>query len=288
MEFIIPKIEEEYLRTLRLVPEEPLVGVNYISIKDAVKAHYLIADYFINEGEETICGVKDYNILGSAIGRQYTGFGISMKWKTPHEICATLFYGLIKNHAFHDANKRTALLVLLYQLHRFGLTVDAPQKEFEDLAVNIASDNYDKYKRFKNFKGVSDAEIRFIADFLRRFTRKVDNRYYQITYQEFDGLLKKHGCYLSAPTGNFINVYKKVEEKSFLGLRTKVIHKRVHQIGFPGWKKQVNIKALKETLKACKLTIEYGVDSQSFFFGADSLNALIDEYSGPLKRLKNK
>lgn len=288
MDFTLPKIEEEYLRTVGRIEDDPFSDILLISYKDVIKAHYLIADYFINEGEETICGIKDFNILGSALGRQITGFGTYQKWTKTEEICATLFYGLIKNHAFHDANKRTALLVLLYQLHRQGRTIDVKQKEFEALAVAIAANKLSKYKRFENFKKHPDAEVLFIADFIRRSTRSIDKKYYTITFREFDVLLRKHGYFLEDATGNYINVFKVVKETSLLGLSTKYSHKKIFQIGFPGWKKQIGPKALKETLKACELTDEHGIDSQTFFFGADSLNALIDEYRGPLKRLKDK
>jgi len=288
METLIPQLKEEYERTISQIVDDPFIGNGLINYIDVIKAHYLIADYFMNEGEETICGVKDFNILGSALGRQITGFGTYKKWTKPEEICATLFFGLIKDHAFHDANKRTALLILLYQLNRIGRTVNVKQKEFEDLAVDIAASDYSRYKRYKNFVKTQDPEVLFIADFIKKKTREIDKRYYPITFQEFDRLLRKHGCYLEDATGNYINVIKYVKEKGFLGFGSRSVPKVVFQIGFPGWKKQVNPKALKETLKACELTDDYGIDSQSFFFDADPLSALIDEYRGPLKRLKDK
>ncbi|MFM2283048.1 MAG: hypothetical protein RL222_552, partial [Bacteroidota bacterium] len=226
--------------------------------------------------------------LGSSLGRQITGFGNWQKWKKFEEICATLFFGLIKNHSFHYANKRTALLILLYQLHKYGRTIDVRQKEFENLAVEIASNAYEKERKYKSYKKHHDAEVLYIADFIKRNTREIDKKYYPITFREFDNLLRKHGCYLEDATGNYINVIKIVREKKFLGFSSKEVPKKIFQIGFPGWKRQVNHKALKETLKACELTDEFGIDSKAFFFGGDSLNVLIDEYRGPLKRLKDR
>ena len=56
-----------------------------------------------------LIGVRDLNLLGSAIGRQSASFGGKTKYTNPVDICATLFYGLVKNHSFSDGNKRTAL-----------------------------------------------------------------------------------------------------------------------------------------------------------------------------------
>lgn len=286
---MIKQLQEECDRHLRMVSDDHFAkDRKLICYNDVIKAHYLIADYFMNEGEEIICGIKDMNILGSSLGRQITGFGSVVKWKTPEEKCATLFFGLIKNHPFHDANKRTALLTLLYHLHKLDRVVDAPQKEFENLAVNVASDSYGNYVRFGRFEGDDDKEVNFIADFIRKNTRKNDHTTYRITYHDFNTLLNKFEVYLENPKNNYIDVIQIRRYKWLYGLKTGQEPKKILRIGFPGWKRQVNPKAMKEVLKAAKLTIEHGVDSQTFFKGAEPIGALIDEYSGPLKRLKDR
>lgn|GEM_PF-5293155 len=60
------------------------------------------------------------------------------------------------------------------------------------------------------------------------------------------------------------------------------------QVGFPGWKKQIGLKAAKEILKKCDLTIENGYDIQSFLHGNESMYRLIQDYEVPLRRLKDK
>lgn len=232
-------------------------------------------------------GVKNYNQLGSTLGRQIAGYGGKLKWSKWEEISATLFYGLIKNHAFHDANKRTALLTLLYQLLKFGRTPDCNQKDLDMLALRVASDKLNLYYDYKKYKKNDDPEIQFLAYFLRRNSREIDKRYYPVTYQEFNRLLNKHEVYLENPYRNHIDVIQYKEERGFLGAKRKKSVK-ILQIGFPSWKTQIGSKAQREVLKAAKLTAEYGFDSQVFFKGAEPLDALIDQYSDPLKRLKDK
>ncbi|WP_413531827.1 type II toxin-antitoxin system death-on-curing family toxin [Empedobacter brevis] len=288
MDEILPELKKEYDRAIEKIDDSEFQSRNLISFSDVIKSHYLIADFFMKDGEQTICGVKDINLLGSALGRQTTGFNGQLKWKKEEEICATLFYGIIKNHAFHDANKRTALLTLIYHLHRLGRTITDKQKVFEDLAVNIAENNLEKYPIYKKkFKHLDDAEILFIADFLKKKTRKIDKRYYPITYREFDKLLKKHNCYIDVLNGGFANIMKPVVVKRFLK-KDKIEYKSAIQIGFNGWDKKINLKAVKESLKACNLTDEYGIDSQSFYNGVEPLHSLINEYQGPLRRLKDR
>lgn len=232
----------------------------------------------------------DFNLLGSALGRQTTGFGGKSKWTTYDHKCATLFYGIAKNHSFHDANKRTALLTLIYQLIKYGRNITCGQRDLDLLAVRTAADKLKDYKEYRKFIKMPDAEIEFLAYFIRRNTREIDKKYYPVTYQEFNRLLNKHDIYLDNPSGNYIDVIKKEEvvKKGLFSTKKEMQHKKIFQIGFPGWKSQVGLKAQKEVLKAAHLTAEYGFDSQVFFKDAEPLEALIDQYSEPLKRLKDK
>ncbi len=273
--------------------------IKYIEYEEVLRAHYLIADYFQEQGEQVICGVKDHNLLCSAIGRQTTGFAGKTKWNTMEEVCATLFYGIVKNHSFHDCNKRTGLLVLIYQLYKNGRTFTIRQRDLDRLAINVASNRlFEKkkgiflYKEAKKIEKLDDKEICLLAHLIHKYSRPIDKRFYTITYQEFNRLLNKHNVFLENPSGNFIDVIK-IEDKrvgGFLGIggKTEQVRTKVLQIGFPSWKSQMHSKALKEVLKATRLTSEYGIDSQVFFNGVEPMNSLIAEYSGPLTRLKNK
>lgn len=283
-------IKKEYLRNLSLIKDDPFENERYISHSEILRAHYLVIDFFSTTEENITYGVKDINLLGSTLGRQVAGYGSYIKWKKTEEICATLFYGIIKNHAFHDANKRTGLLTLLYHLLKFGKTIDAKQKEFENLALCVASDTLKDYKLFRQnrYQRADDKEVRFIADFIKRNTRNIEKQYYPVTYQEFDTLLKKHGFYMDNPSGGFIDIVSNVKGKKFFGLKAIEFRRKYIQIGFLGWKRQINAKAVKEVLKATGLTADNGIDSKVFFRGAEPLTALIDQYKGPLIRLKDK
>src|SRR6267142_4543836 len=60
--------------------------------------------------------VKDRRLLESAVGRQHVGTNGNLIYSTPELNAATLMFGLAKNHAFHDGNKRTALVAMLNHL----------------------------------------------------------------------------------------------------------------------------------------------------------------------------
>ena len=62
---------------------------------------------------------------------------------------ATTLFGLINDHPFHDANKRTAMLATLYRLQKLGRMPKCTKKEFEDLMVEIAEMEIVKRARYK-------------------------------------------------------------------------------------------------------------------------------------------
>jgi len=281
---------EEYNFSISQVDDTVFNGKGIITYSEVLKAHFLIASYFRNLGEQVRFGVMDFNLLGSALGRQTTGYGGISKWTTYDHISATLFYGIAKNHSFHDANKRTALLTLIFQLLKYGRSTTCGQKELDLLAVRTASNKLNQYNNFKKFKNTEDPEIEFFAYFIRRNTREVDKKYYPVTYQEFNRLLNRFDIFLENPHGNYIDVIKKEEiiKKGIFSSKKEIQHRRIFQIGFPGWKSQVGLKAQKEVLKAANLTAEHGFDSQVFFKEAEPLEALIAQYSEPLKRLKDR
>ncbi|MDT8383629.1 MAG: type II toxin-antitoxin system death-on-curing family toxin [Gammaproteobacteria bacterium] len=185
MYFLAEPLHEEYLRWVDIIGEEdPYATQNTMGIHDVLRAHFLIIDYFYNEKDlEGVGGIGPKNIdsLHSALYRQFMGFDGKEKWNNDFQRCATLMFGLIKDHPFHDANKRTAFLVSLYFLHKMGRLPEVQQKEFEDFTVDIAEDNLKRFRRFKDLRKTGDdPEILFIADFLRRKSRESDSRYYTV------------------------------------------------------------------------------------------------------------
>ncbi|MBR5989816.1 MAG: Fic family protein [Prevotella sp.] len=270
-------------------------GGCYLSEYDVMKAHYFLSDYFLSEGESVRFGILNFSMLSSAVSRQNVSYGDLKKWDSPLEIIATLVYGLTKNHAFNDGNKRTALLVLLLALKKIKRQANGFKKDFEQLLIRIAANQLSQYKEYKQFEKDNDAEVLFIADFIRRKTRKIDREFHSLTYEEFNSKLKDFGVWLDHPQHNTINVYKKEKLRlskkitNALKLRhSKSQDGRILQIGFKGWKCQVNPKALKSVLQATGLTPEEGIDSKVFYYGADPEYKLIEEYYSVLKRLKDK
>ena len=191
---------------------------------------------------------------------------------------------------FHDANKRTGLLLLLLALKKMRRVPEVRQRDLEELAVEIADNRLNKYPRYNEMRrSEPDPEVMFIADYIKRNSRREDRTSYTITYRELDRRLHDFGYRLDNPKNNYIDVVRVTERRKLFGFgKREQVNVKVCQIGFPGWKKQVNQSAIATVRKEARLRPEDGIDSKVFFRGADPVHALIDTYSGPLERLANR
>lgn len=301
MDLSIKKLQEDYERWKAEIGEDIYLTPKTIGILDVLRAHYLIIDFFATEHGEGVGGIgpKNLTLLHSTLNRQFSGYNGIVKWKTDYETCASLFWGLVKNHTFHDVNKRTALLSLFYHLIKIGRYPNAPHKVYEELAINVADNNLEKYSTFSKYKGKLDAEVLFIADFLSQKTRAMEKTEYKITYRQLDSILRNkqlkdvisNNYYykLDNQNNNNIDLIKVTEESTGIFKRKiRLVETKIISIGFPGWSKQVNIDVVKKIRKKTGLTHENGYDSETFYHEADSLPSLISEFQGLLQTLAGK
>jgi len=301
MYFLHAEIEREYKRWQNIVGlEDPYKSTETIGLHDVLAAHFLIIDYFA-EKRYGIGGVgpRSLDLLHSALSRQFTGYGGVSKWSGLYEHCATLMFGLVMNHPFHDANKRTALLVVLSLLQRNKRIITLPQKRLDRIVVAVAENGVQsylgkeaRYQKRINLLGANDpdATVSIMAEFLRRNTRARDDSARTVTYSELNAAIKRHGFEFRNANGNYINVVRvEPAKQGFLGIGARP-EREVYlaQVGFPGWKDQVHKSALKTVREATNLTTKNGCDTQVLFEDAEPLSSLISEYAEPLKRLANK
>lgn len=236
----------------------------HLTCEDVLDAHFLICEHFYQKGEGLGgFGPKDFGLLSSAVSRQNASAFGSFVHNSLWDIAASLIFGLINDHPFHDANKRTSFLSSVFLMLENGYVPRVDIEEVEDFTVEIAEFNH------LNGRHMTTEEI---APKFKTMFRKEDKRIsYVVTFNELQQLLRQHGCSIGDPRHNLINVYKGDE--------------RVAQIGFPGWTKEVSRNGISTVRKKTGLTADNGFDAQVFFKNADPLKQLIGEYEEPLKRL---
>jgi len=294
MEFYNQQIGRDYHRMQTLYSNEDTCLHGYtLKVSDVLKAHYAIIDYFSIEGtnETAIGGVgpRDKNLLCSAVYRQAAGFLKDQKWKTEFQKCATIFFGIIKDHPFYDCNKRTALLSALYYLSKIGRAPCVAQKEFEKLTLDVARNTIFNRRDSKKFNKKNDGIILYCADFFEQNSREIDKKFYQITFKQLNKILNENGYSLENPSRGYIDICIKSIEKRYIIIGPgKTKYTKIGSSVFPGWQRNVTKDKLKHIREICKITARHGFDSAVLFHGADSLQSLIADYEGPLRRLANK
>lgn len=73
-------------------------------------------------------GIRDQGLFESAMDRPRNLFVYSEPSPTLYQLAAAYAFGLAKNHAFVDGNKRTAFVVCLSFLKQNGIAINASQE----------------------------------------------------------------------------------------------------------------------------------------------------------------
>lgn len=88
-------------------------------------------------------GVRDYNLLESAIESPFQSFGGDELYPTIQAKAARLGYGLIKNHCMIDGNKRIGTHAMLVFLALNGIELKYTQKELYETILDVAAGRLD-------------------------------------------------------------------------------------------------------------------------------------------------
>lgn len=103
------------------------------------KEKVLLLHQLMAEATGGSVGVRDNDLLESAIENAYATFGGEELYKTKEEKAANLGYSLISNHAFVDGNKRIGMYIMLSFLDINGIKIDASNEEVAELGLAVAA-----------------------------------------------------------------------------------------------------------------------------------------------------
>jgi death-on-curing family protein len=260
-----------------------------LTCEDVLKVHNLLVEEFERSGDRiSPAGLKEPALLESAVGRQHVGFGDKRKYDTPELSAATLTYGICNNHAFHNGNKRTALVSMLLHLERNGLQiVGTAHDEVLCMILAVAEHRMSATKRSKRsgepHRGDPDDEVAAIAKWIR--DRKPTKGESQIPFRQLRQILRTYGFEMEVLSGNKADVVQYHTEKKMFGLRTQRVGRRLVQIGYHDEGSSVPLKDLKAVRRACCLTPEHGVDSRTFYSAEAVVDSFMAQYRSILKRL---
>lgn len=288
MKYLPDDLKKEYEYLIKNNSDIEELKSPYINLSDTLRAYFILAHFFTDPSSEAtesmLIGVRDINLLASALGRQIVSFSGKRKYVEGIDICSTLFFGMVKNHSFSDGNKRTALLVLLYQLGLFGYVPSAPQKDFEKLVVAVAADRMKEVyaSEYKKNRKKDDPIVSTISYLIRKMVKRKDHTYHiNPTMKEFCEAVECQGGTYKL-IGNKIHFERKVKK---LWYRKNEIYS--FSVNFSGWTRTVGADTARKIMKKLDLYDSYA-NYADFLEGHETMYELVDQFSGPLRRLKDK
>jgi len=84
-------------------------------------------------------GIRDHGLLDSALESPFQSFGGEELYPSIQSKAARLCYGLVKNHAMIDGNKRIGAHTMLVFLAVNGYELRYTQKELSDVILDVAA-----------------------------------------------------------------------------------------------------------------------------------------------------
>lgn len=246
-------------------------------------------------------GVKNLGMLESAVGRQSSGFGEYYKYPDCFSNCATLTFGIIKNHSFHNGNKRAGLLALIKHLYVNGyvLSPSLESKELYEFLVAIADSKIQEFsykykKKYSLIRSKSekkenptwdiDTIIRYMALWIKKNARPKKTTFKgDVKVSDLKRFLDNKGIKLEQ-NGSNLEIYI-VKENNFLGipLGSKKTHSRKYSLG--NNRTMIGLGLLKLIRRDFNLTKSDGIDN-TFFYNDDAfLDHEIKTYKKLIYRL---
>jgi death on curing protein len=104
-----------------------------ISIDDAIRIQSVLIDKFGGS-----VGLRDKNMLESALMRPYQTFDNNDLYPTPSEKAAAIIESILINHPFIDGNKRFGYIAMRLTLMEYGLDISANEDDKYDFVIKIA------------------------------------------------------------------------------------------------------------------------------------------------------
>lgn len=111
--------------------------MRYLTTHEVILIHERILEKFGGAG-----GLRDWNLLDSAVQRPRVAFGGKELYPDLFTKAAALGHSLVLNHAFVDGNKRTAWAAMKRFLGENGVRLRAGAEEIVELMLRIEDKSF--------------------------------------------------------------------------------------------------------------------------------------------------
>jgi len=97
-------------------------------------------------------GIRDLNLLKSAVGMPASTFGEEFLHSDLFEMAAAYLFHIVKNHPFIDGNKRVGAVAAIVFLNLNGFELNAAPSKLANFVFGIARGDLDKADAVEFFK----------------------------------------------------------------------------------------------------------------------------------------
>ena len=111
----------------------------FLSLAEALEIHQ---DQIARYGGSP--GVRDMDLLKSALGMPAATFAGDFLHPGLHEMAAAYLFHLVQNHPFIDGNKRVGTVAAIIFLDLNGVEIKARQNELAEMVLAVARGELDK------------------------------------------------------------------------------------------------------------------------------------------------
>lgn len=225
-------------------------------------------------------GVKDWALLESAASRPGTALGGVRKYGTVEAEAAALLHSLVHNHAFHNGNKRTALVSMLVMLDRSGLLLSCSEKELFRFVLRVAQHRLVP----RHWSHLADREVLAVCEWLVFNTRPLDRSERRLRWYRLTSILRAFGCRTIGPLpGNKLRVERDVKRMRLGIPRRQTL---TFTAGYHSSGQEVEPTLVKELRRVLELDDDHGYDSFRFYGDYNrEADEFISQYRTLLRRL---
>jgi len=251
--------------------------IRYLEYDEIKKIHYELVKDFKEKDDPIIPeGIKDNNMLASAIFRPKTANGTKLKYSTTETSAAALVHSLTHNHPFHNGNKRTAIVSLLVFLDENDMMLTCDENKLFEFIIKVSN-----HKIAKNNK--ADDEVMEMSKWICSNSRLIEKGEKIIPFRRLEKILRQYKCTFENSQKGCEKIIKRIIIKKGLFKNKKETLKTHTYYGGDG--REVSLKSIMKIRKDLQLDNEHGIDSKTFY---DKVKAPFGEFINKYSKILNK
>jgi death-on-curing family protein len=251
----------------------------YLNADQVISFHYELAhdQLFLSDPIYPV-GVKNQDLLESAIFHPQTSYSGFKKYPTVETSGAALMYALSNNHPFHNGNKRTSLVSLIVFLDSHKMRLSCTDDDLFKISLKVAG------QRTPGEEYVSsDFDIYKLGQWIYQNTISLHKRGERpVTKRRLLQIFRHYGCFYSESRGAFV---RNISRKGyFLSRREELLYKIPLSSIASG--EEVDKGVLRSMRRSLELDEINGIDDEAFYDGLEySAADFIERYRKVLLRL---